>query len=184
MAQPADTVRRRRDGRDQGPHVRPVGTDGRREGPQYRHRPRDSRRAAARQTRGTGCPSCPGQQGFVLSWSPLWRPGAGAVDGSPGEVQGVSTTQFGEQNLLQPWPHIGLSPLGQPAPPGHTRAATELLRQVFPGDSGVPHEQDAKDQDSYAQARPLCRYSSTGMGSTPGLIRLVYRCPSRWSISC
>ncbi|MDQ1012097.1 hypothetical protein QFZ82_006582 [Streptomyces sp. V4I23] len=44
---------------------------------------------------------------------------------------------------MQPGPHPGLGPLGQPPPSGHAGPEAEFLWQVFPEDPGVQHEQDA-----------------------------------------
>lgn len=49
----------------------------------------------------------------------------------------------GQEDLVQPGPHAGLSPLSQPAPAGHARTEAEFLRQVLPGDPGVQDERDA-----------------------------------------
>lgn len=71
----------------------------------------------------------------------------GAVDRCPGEVQGVRATQLGEEDFMQPGPHPCLGPLGQTAPAGHARPEAEFLRQVFPGDPGVQHEEDALEHE-------------------------------------
>lgn len=57
----------------------------------------------------------------------------GAVDGRPGEVQGVRAAEPGEEGLVQSRPHLGLGPLGHPAPAGYAGAEAEFLRQVFRG---------------------------------------------------
>ena len=44
---------------------------------------------------------------------------------------------------MQPMPDTGSLPLAQPAPAGHSTTEAQLLRQVFPRNTGVKYEQDA-----------------------------------------
>lgn len=59
---------------------------------------------------------------------PSQRPAAEVVFRSPGEVQGVHTAEFSEQNFVQAGPHPGFGLLGPAAPARHARAEAELLR--------------------------------------------------------
>lgn len=65
----------------------------------------------------------------------------GAVDGHPGKAQGLRTAESGEQESVQPQPHLSLDPLGQAAPAGH--AETEPMRHLFSANPGAQDEQDA-----------------------------------------
>jgi hypothetical protein len=64
---------------------------------------------------------------------------------------------------VQAAPDSRLAPAAEPPPAGHTRAETELARQVPPADSGVQHEQDALQALAVvewyraARARPVNR---------------------------
>jgi len=54
----------------------------------------------------------------------------------------VSSMQLDQQQFLQPPPHPGLVPFGQPPPTGHARPEPQLLGQELPRDPGVQREQD------------------------------------------
>jgi hypothetical protein len=43
---------------------------------------------------------------------------------------------------MEPLPDTGFLPLDQATPAGHPRAEAQLLRQVFPRDASLQHEDD------------------------------------------
>lgn len=51
--------------------------------------------------------------------------------------------QAHQHGVVQFLPHSGSVPVTKPPPAGHAAAIAQGLRQVFPGDAGVQHEQDA-----------------------------------------
>ena len=59
---------------------------------------------------------------------------------------------------MQALPHAKGVPVAQASPAGHPAATVHLLRQVFPGDAGLEHEEDA------AQARPILHWRATALG--------------------
>lgn len=52
-------------------------------------------------------------------------------------------TQAHQHGVVQLFPHPGSVPVAQPPPTRHAAAIAQGLRQVFPCDAGVQHEQDA-----------------------------------------
>ena len=54
---------------------------------------------------------------------------------------------------MQPSPHTGLSPVPQPPPAAHARAALHLDRQPLPRDARAQNEQDASQSSSVLQGR-------------------------------
>lgn len=55
---------------------------------------------------------------------------------------------------MQSRPDAGFGPLRQAAPAGHARAEAQLLRQVFPRDPGMQHEQDALEHQPIRMPLP------------------------------
>jgi len=48
-----------------------------------------------------------------------------------------------EQHVMETIPHAGALPIPQAPPAGHATAAAQFLRQQFPGDAALQHEEDA-----------------------------------------
>jgi len=63
-----------------------------------------------------------------------------------------------QQHRVQLVPNAGVGPLLQSVPQGHA-AAAHLAGEVFPGDAGLEHEQDA------AQTNPVVHTRPTALGT-------------------
>jgi len=88
------------------------------------------------------------------------RADRGGVDDHAAEIDRVRlAAQLVQQQPVQTRPHARVDPLAQAVPQRHATAA-HLLREVFPLDAGLEHEQDPRQ----AQAVRLARLPTFGAG--------------------
>lgn len=79
---------------------------------------------------------------------------AGPIDTDPLEVELVGVAQFAQQLQVQCVPYTGALPVAQPPPAGHAAAVAQFMGQLFPGDAGAQHEEDAVEGRLIAQPGP------------------------------
>jgi hypothetical protein len=77
------------------------------------------------------------------SGAPLFSVDVTTVHRRSRPVDPVRRVQLGEQYLMHLVEDSCLGPAFEAPPTGHTGAEAEFLRQVFPTDPGVQHQQDA-----------------------------------------
>jgi hypothetical protein len=85
----------------------------------------------------------------------------GTVDNRSGQIELAATSQFREQDGVEPFPHAGPLPAGQPPPARDTRTAAHLAREHPPRDPAAQHEQDARKD------RPIRDRLSSGVPPIP-----------------
>ena len=84
-------------------------------------------------------------------------------DACPAPADLVVLPQTSQQRMVQSLSDTGLLPRLQATPTTHATAVAQFLRQVFPRDPCVQHEQDAVEHRSSSRGRPpLAERGTTG----------------------
>ncbi len=88
-----------------------------------------------------------------VSSPPANRPHGAAIHGCARPVDLVASAEFVEHHVVRFIPHAVLQPVAEATPTVHTTPAAHLLRQVFPRNACLQHEQNPRKNGTVINGR-------------------------------